>query len=451
MTHSLGPRPRRRRLSSSLFFVAGLFAMLTGTACRKTPPKPRHEQISWRQRRAVDGELLLKPQKSFYAEYEPERTDLERALRERLPMHMPEINVKSREAFGMDAVALSEKVKSLLLGEREWFRKTFQRDGWKVKAILVKSRAPAFALDDYGLSVNLQVQLYGLWENLPYNLVLPISALFDGTRLVRVNSDVNPDGKMLDEVLQGERLRDFSQRWHRGFLKSVRNDVDQYLRVVLTEGLAVDAGAAPEANLVSCKRYIPLSKFRVAATADFDGDGVADDKIRIVNRRLQVPDKDEVWFKDYQGFDLWINGERVYGSHEDRVKFLTLADMDGDRKSDMVLVVDKARPSRFVGPRRFATAEHVVSRLYYVDGQDLARRNFRLGPVRFLLEKACMKAEVRDLTFAPNYQKGRFRDWDLRFHLFDHEAKARIEELVVDKFVADEGKWYFRGLQKTLF
>jgi outer membrane protein OmpA-like peptidoglycan-associated protein len=194
---------------------------------------------------------------------------------------------------------------------------------------------------------------------------------------------------------------------------------------------------------------------------DLDGNGRPDpEKLVVVNRVRRVergpvtrggPSRFD--FRSYAGWELYVGDQErpVLARPTGRLKFCLVGDTDGDGLPDMILVEDHAEGRVHHDPYEPIHEAFLRPAVYFLDGQDMARGGFDLGPVRFDYPPGADGSEIRSLRFVPRHGAQGFADWDVAVEVFDPVGRLLDRSLVFDRFPSNRRSPTTVGFQRAEF
>ncbi len=426
------------------------------------PLDPSEAEVRW-----TSGGF--RPSRAYHKRYEEEPDRLAELLAQRIPSHMDPLDLRSREAFGKGIIEIGEAIKRAIAQDGGGLRKAFSGGPYEVRELVVKSRAPNFYPADYGVGYRFRMVLRGLYRSdqkwvQPLNFFLDADVLAGEDGLVRV--DVRPDvdasqwGQAGAPPELDQYLLDSSWRVANAYgpleLQGIEARMRDLIRRVLP--LAKPAPGRKRPNGYHQEVYVPIALKSGRWQMDLNGDGRPDEEFRIKNRTrriergpIQRGGRRRFDFQQYAGWELYRGETKILARSEGRLKFALYGDTDGDGLPDLILVEDRGEKRISHLPYEPAHQYYLRPAVYFLDGQDMARDVFALGPVRFDFPPGADGSEIRSANLVPRMVNGRQMDWDVQMEIFDPEGRIIKSGLVFDRFPSNHKEPEQIGFQRAEF
>jgi outer membrane protein OmpA-like peptidoglycan-associated protein len=425
-----------------------------------------------------------RPSRAYHKAYQPEPTRFQELLAERIVRHMDPLDLRARDAFGAGVIEIAESMKQALAEDGAGLRKLMSGGPYEVRELVVKTRAPAFYPADYGIGFRFQIVVRGIyrsegtWHH-PLNFKVDADVLVGEDGLVRV--DARPDWDTSEWAQGGapppldHELLLATRRVATVYGPLELQGLEARMRDVLrnTISLARPAPGRKHPNRYKQEAYVPLALRTAVIHMDRDGDGRRDDVLRIRNRVRRIErgpvkrgERVRFDFQQYVGWELRVgdhdtDGDGKTGGEKDgevrlvrpqgRLKFAIYGDTDGDGLPDLILVED--RGERVIARDPYDPAHRYLLKpaVYFLDGQDIARDVFDLGPVRFDFPPGADGSEIRAARLLPRERDGAFRDWDVELEIFDPVGRLMQKGLVFDRYPSNRKRPEDIGFQRAEF
>lgn len=450
------PRRRDRRVESHGATLDRLYQ-------RRPSPSAIRPEVPW----TTGG---LRPSMAYQKDYEETEDPYAAGLGARIPSHMDPLDLEAKDSFGKGIIEIGEALKQALAEDGAGLKAAFDGGPYEVRDLVVKSRAPAFTPHPYGIGYRFMLLVRGLYQSRegwhqPVHFRVRLDALVGGDGLVR--ADILPDWDPSEGAAGGappdldSHLLTAQRRIADAFGPLETQAIEARIRDVLRATLPL-ARRPPGRKLPNPFRdevYVPIALKTATVTLDRDGDGKADaESLQIVNRVQRVAregvrrgDPLRFDFQQYVGWEISLGQNKVLARSEGRIKLALYGDTDGDGLPDLILVED--RGERQVEHHPYAPAHKYLLRpaIYFLDGQDMGRDYFDLGPVRFDFPPGADGSEIRSARLVSREVGGDFRDLDVALEIFDPEGRVLRQDTVFDRYPANRRAPDQVGYQRAEF
>lgn len=412
----------------------------------------------------------FRPSRAYHKEYPVPDNKLAEKLGERIPSHMDPVDLKAREHFGRGVIEIGEALKRAIAEDGAGLREAFSGGPYEVRELVVKNRSPVFRDHRYGIVFRFTLMLRGIYQsqagwNQPCNFKIDCDALVGGDGLVR--ADIRPNWDPSVFAAGGappemdHHLLEASNRISTYYGPLELQGVEARLRDVMRGVLLLPRKPAERKipNPYQVEVYIPIALRTARLPLDLDGNGRADpevltfeNKVRRVNRGPRKRGEPLTFdFQQYAGWEVRLGQRRVLAGAEGRIKLAVYGDTDGDGLPDLVLVEDRGEKRISHQPYEPAHQYFLRPAIYFLDGQDLARDLFDLGPVRFDFPPGADGSEVRQLRLEPRLAGGEQQDWDVAVEIFDPLGRVLRKDLVFDRYPSNRKLPEDIGYQRAEF
>ncbi len=430
----------------------------------------------------------LRPARAHHKSYAAEDLDLDPELARRIPRHLDPLDLRAREAFGSGIIEIGESLKEALAEDGCGIREAFSGGPYAVTELLVRSRSPNFYPHDYGIGFRFVITIRGLYRSHEANWVEPTDFELDLDMLIGedglVRADMRPSASAAPEAQAGappgirEHLEISSAHVANAFgplelqaMEARARDLardrvplrkpapgrripnafrdESYTALFTAEPLPA---SSPNGRVRPSKDHLKL---------DLEGDGRPDPEgLRVVNHLRRIErgpltrgGRSSFDFQSHAGWELYVGDtERpVLARPTGRLKFVLVGDTDGDGLPDLVLVEDQAEARTHHDPYHPVHEVYLRPAVYFLDGQDMARGVFDLGPVRFDFPPGADGSEIRSARLVARHVEGVFRDWDVELELFDPLGRIMEKGLVFDRYPANRKLPEDVGFQRAEF
>lgn len=429
----------------------------------------------------------LRPARTYVRVVAEKDPDFTRLLAARIPGHLDPLDLRCKEAFGAGVIEVGEAIKESIVGSELGIAQAFEGGPFGVREIRIRTRAPAWFPHDYGVGFRFRVTVAGMYRShhgwhQPVEFPVDLDVLVGEDGLVR--ADMRPDGDVSVEGAGGapdpirQHLIHATHEVADAFgpleLQGMEARVRDRVRAVISLRRPAPGRKQPNpfreviyAAMVDPKvlrrdRRNPSSRpEKPDGQLDLDGDGRADpDGIRVVNRIRKVErgplrrgGNPRFDFQSYAGWELFLGPDETptLTMPDGRIKFVLYGDTDGDGLPDLILVEDKAEATTLHDPFHPVHRAFLRPSVFFLDGQDMARGVFDLGPVRFDFPPGADGSEIRSARLVPRHVDGKFMDWDVELELFDPLGRVLEKGLVFDRYPSNRKRPEEVGFQRAEF
>lgn len=396
----------------------------------------------------------FRPSRTHQAVVGPKDEDLKQAMADRIPIHMDPIDLRSRDAFGAGIIEITESIKEAFAKDAaRAVADTFSGGPYEVTEVLVRSRSPNWVPHDYGIGIQLDLHLRGIYRSRegwhqPVDFHVDTDVLVAEDGLVRVDLgprwDWSPEAVAAAPLEFRHHLGDASARVAAAYGPRQLQDLEAKLRDLARAVLPLrrPAPGRKQPNPFRQEIYVPLSLREAKAPLDVDGNGRPDaEGIRLVNKVERIergpltrggPPRYD--FQQYVGWEIWVGDRLVLARDVGRLKFVLVADTDGDGLPDWTILEDRGERLVRTDPFHPVETAMLLPAIYFLDGQDMARDVYELGPVRWGFKPGEEGSEIRRISLVARTPGGVFRDWDVEMETFDPLGRVIEKGMVFERF-----------------